>query len=172
MTAEGVIDSVEELIAIANRNEKLTFTYRVTREVAEANNAQIRRKGGAKLRLMTDSEIRELADYVEADFEEMCQAKPEIGQTSCPKCGRTLTFTDLIHEAASIGKHDKKFMGEVLLGKHGHVITVNGTDDDTHVFRCLRCGDRTVRAEYPNSPTPAPCYKAGCTHGGYAHCGY
>jgi len=177
MNDQGLIDSIEELTSIALSRPKLTRSYRVTEEVAVANYSKMREQGLEKLQPMTESEMQELGDYVGIDVSEIRNAHPCVEPTDCPACGRRLTFLDLIHEAASSGQHDKRFMGEVLLGKHGYVITINGVEDNTHVMRCVRCGDRTVNVQH------GPCYHSGgCVEfsasnastpqGGYAHCAW
>ena len=160
-----IIQDFEELLRIARSMPKQTRTYAVTAEVADANYRRMIAVGGDRLRPMTSAEMQELADYLGIEVDEVVMAHPHIEEKPCPECARSLTFTDLIHEAVSTGRHDGQFMAEVLLGRRGHFVTISGTEDTSHVMRCLGCGDRSVTVQH------GECYRSGCG-GSYAHCAW
>jgi hypothetical protein len=56
-----------------------------------------------------------------------------------------MTFADLANESIAAGRHTKAFIASIVRGRLGQFITVDGTDDDTHVMRCLNCGTRGNR---------------------------
>ena len=131
---------------LANHRPKRTHTYRVSRAVADANYAD-QLRSGYELREMNEDEIKEMAEFLEMDFEEFqggLVRKPYVSKQQCLKCERLLNFTDLINQAVHSKTHTKRFMREVLLGKRGDFITVPGTEEDDHVSRCLNCGDMSM----------------------------
>lgn len=171
--SDAIIDSVEKLKLIAASPGERTKTYRVTEAVAKANyQAMIERaeRTASPLVPMADEEMIELAQYVGVPVSEIRIARPRLTLVHCEGCGRRLTFTDMIHEGVCSGRHDRKFMGEVLLGVRGFFVTVSGTNDDTHLARCFSCGHRQMAFDHNG-----PCDKnpSSYTGGGtYAHCAW
>jgi ribosomal protein S27AE len=166
MHQQEIVTSFDELLAIAASKPKKTRTYQVTDEVAEANYIRMIQMSGDRMRPMTETEMTELGDFLEIDPSEIRSAHPCIEEKKCPKCGRSLTFTDLLNEAVSINQHAKTFMADVLLGRIGSFVTISGSEDDSHRMRCLNCGDNSVSVEHGD------CYKTKCNGKTYAHCAW
>jgi len=166
MESRHVISSVDELKSLAANRPKQTRTYRVTSEVAAANYQAMLERSGSRLKPMTVPQMQELADYLEVSLSEITLREPCIEENLCPTCSRMLTFTDLVHEAVVTANHSKAFLADVLLGKMGPVVTVTGSDDDTHRFHCINCGDRSILVRERD------CYKSGCQAPVYAHCAW
>lgn len=169
------ITSYDTLRAIAQSRPKLTKTYAVTEEVARANYQDIRRVDWHRMRPMTDDEMMEMAVILDVAAHEISGKEPHVEDKACRKCGRKLTFTDLIHAAASSGQHNKHFLAEALSGRLGYFVTIDGIEDDSHAMKCINCGERDLWQQreplsaFP-TPPPQPCYIFGC--GGapaYAH---
>ena|SRR5437762_10852879 len=160
-----VIDSLDVLQALAASRPRYTRTYRVAPDVYRANHAKNREAG--HLRQMTGAEVAELEDFLELPRETLHLLDWGVGDVTCAQCGRQMTFTDLANESVAAGRHTKGFITSVIQGKLGQFITVDGTDDDTHVMRCLNCGARGNRLRQMVGDASA----YDCAYA-YAHCAW
>ena len=125
--------SMEWLVCILSRRRKeitrllkdrpeLTQTYEVTGELA----GQVP-LDAVGLRLMDESELRELAEYLGVEVEYL-RGPFRVIDAECPRCGRRVTFLDFVKTAVDKGVHDRTELGAILTGEARNWITIRGRD--------------------------------------------
>jgi uncharacterized C2H2 Zn-finger protein len=142
------LTSEDEIKRLLQNRPEYTQTYQVSEDVA----ARIP-LDAIGLRRMDESELRELADYLEVEVDYL-RGPFRVIEGECPRCGRHITFLDFVKTAVDEGVHDRSELRTVLTGEAGNWITVRGRDGGRPV-RCSRC-QQTLRmlgeySEYSSS---------------------
>lgn len=128
------LDSAEEVRRLLGDRPHRTRTYRVPAESLR----DVARDSDRELRTLSDSEVREVADFLEVDVAEL-KGPFKVVDTTCPSCERQLGFVDFVRTAVSTDVHDRDRLREVLTGRDGHWLTIRGLDGGRPVL-CVRCG--------------------------------
>jgi hypothetical protein len=142
------LTSEEEIRRLLQDRPEYTQTYQVSGDLA----ARIP-LDAIGLRRMDESEVRELADYLEVEVDYL-RGPFRVMDADCPSCGRRITFLDFVQTAVDEGVHDRSELRTILTGEAGNWITVRGRDGGRPV-RCSRC-QQTLRmpgeySEYSSS---------------------
>ena len=124
-------DEIRHLLA--NRPHR-TRTYRVEPDALQ----DLAPDNDRRLRTLDDSEVRDVADFLEVDAAEL-KGPFKVVDATCPSCDRRLGFVDFVQTAVRSDTHDRDLLRKVLTGDHGHWLTIRGLDGGRPVL-CLRCG--------------------------------
>ena len=89
------------------------------------------------LRRMDETELRELAEYLDVDVERL-HGPFRVVDAECLRCGRRITFLDFVKTAVEQGVHDQSQLRAILTGEAGNWITVRGQDGGRPVA-CANC---------------------------------
>jgi len=98
--------------------------------------------------------IEQLLDLPEG-FDNTFSMKFAQGTETCKNCGRHFNFLDLVK--TGFGTHDKEFMKDVILGKHGYVLNPN----KPMLHNCYNCGTISEAASHSYK-----CKHYGCSSSG------
>ena len=126
------LSSEEEITRLLKDRPEQTQTYEVTGELA----GQVP-LDAVGLRLMDESELRELAEYLGVEVEYL-RGPFRVIDAECPRCGRRVTFLDFVKTAVDEGVHDRTELGAILTGEARNWITIRGRDGGRPVS-CARC---------------------------------
>jgi hypothetical protein len=126
------LSSNEEITRLLKDRPEQTQTYEVTGELA----GQVP-LDAVGLRRMDESELRELAEYLEVEVEYL-RGPFRVIDAECPRCGRRITFLDFVKTAVDKGVHDRTRLRAILIGEAGNWITIRGRDGGRPVS-CARC---------------------------------
>ena len=127
------LSSNEEITRLLKDRPEQTQTYEVTGELA----GQVP-LDAVGLRRMDESELTELAEYLEVEDVEYFRGPFRVIDAECPRCGRHITFLDFVKTAIDNGVHDRTQLRAILTGEAGNWITIRGRDGGRPV-RCARC---------------------------------
>jgi hypothetical protein len=142
------LTSEDEIRRLLQDRPEYTQTYQVSEDLASRIPLD-----ATGLRRMEESELRELADYLEVEVDYL-RGPFRVVDAECPRCGRRITFLDFVQTAVNEGVHDRSELRTILTGEAGNWITVRGRDGGRPV-RCSRC-QQTLRmlgeySEYSSS---------------------
>jgi len=137
------IRSLEELDRLIAQKAAKTRTLPIETEVLEAYRK--RTEVRLDMRPLSEGERRDVADYLEVEVGSIPFDEWRMSDMTCPACGRAMNFSDLAHEGISSGRHSRAFVVDILQGRYGSFIVVEGTDDREHMMRCRQCGFRGVK---------------------------
>ncbi len=128
------ITSKEQLKSLLQNRTESTITWLVNESVAE--HLQTKTDG---MRKMTQCEVRELANYLNEDENELQEPFYVDKRLICPECNRSLTFLDFIKTAIETDSlHSKELIADILCGRNGHWITIGGKNMKRTVH-CANC---------------------------------
>ncbi|MFJ9825536.1 hypothetical protein ACIRSU_14365 [Streptomyces sp. NPDC101160] len=91
----------------------------------------------ASLRPMSDEEVQELADYLDASPSSL-RGPFRVVDHTCSYCGRATTFLDFVKTAVDAKQHDRAQVRAVLTDAEAAWVTVRGTDGGRPVL-CANC---------------------------------
>ena len=111
-----------------------TQTYRVTPELLRT----IELDSKDRLRRLGESELAELAEYLEVDQGQLA-GDFRVVDASCAHCGRRTSFLDFVQTGVGTRHHDRRELAEVLTGRRGAWLTIRGRDGGRPVI-CANCG--------------------------------
>lgn len=94
----------------------------------------------SECRTITADELVDLAKYLSVNTKEL--KGPFILKSSlkCSFCARNISFLDFVKSAPET--HSKHMITQVMCGKKGYWVTVQGKDDFLDV-KCIECGHNT-----------------------------
>jgi hypothetical protein len=126
------LSSDEEIRQLLKDRPEQTQTYEVTGELARQVPLD-----AVGLRRMDESELGELAEYLEVEVEYL-RGPFRVIDAECPRCGRRITFLDFVKTAVDKGVHDRIQLRGILTGAAGNWLTIRGRDGGRPVS-CVRC---------------------------------
>jgi hypothetical protein len=132
------LTSQAELEHLLADRPRRTQTYRVPRDLL----ASIPNDSPPTLRKLSDSEIEELAEYLDVAADQLDGPFFVVDHT-CKKCGHKLGFLDFVKTAVNTGHHDRAELRDVLTGRGRSWITIRGRDGGRPVS-CASCGELIV----------------------------
>jgi hypothetical protein len=143
------IESDDEVRRLLEKRPHRTRTYRVSAELLRG----VRLDSDRELRELSDTEVQEVADFLEVDRGEL-QGPFKVVDATCPSCERRLGFLDFVRTAVQTEAHDRDRLREVLTGRAGYWLTIRGLDGGRPVL-CVACGQvarlPTGYSEYSSS---------------------
>ncbi|MGW4163738.1 hypothetical protein [Streptomyces sp. NPDC004788] len=123
----------DEIVEMLRERPERTRTYEVGAGVIE----RLPLDDPPSLRTMTDDEVQELADFLDAEPSAL-RGPFRVVERVCPYCGRALTFLDFAKTAVDTGQHDRERLRSVLTDAETAWVTVRGRDGGRSVT-CAGC---------------------------------
>ena len=144
--------SEEDVQRLLKERPERTETIEVAPEVLQ----RIARDEKAELRELDESEVEELAAYLEVKSAEL--AGPfRVVDASCESCGRRLSFLDFVRTGVDEGPHGREQLRDVLTGRAGAWLTIRGRDGGRPVT-CISCGNPARVSEYSEYSSSSYAY--------------
>lgn len=135
------ITSKDQLTALLNERSDNTETWLVRESVVES----LLELGTNNMREMTETEITDLAEYLDTNVQHLNRPFMVDNDLHCPKCARKLTFLDFVKTAieGESGFHTKEMIAEILSGRKGNWLTIGGKNFERTVY-CSNCGEGII----------------------------
>ena len=128
---KGIIHTLDELQnLLSNRPEKSKMV-----RVEESAMELVKKK--QHMRIITEEEVAELAEYLCVSTDELRGPFLIESSLKCTSCSRNVSFLDFV-KAAPIN-HSKDMIKKVVCGRNGYWVTVKGKNESLDV-KCIKCG--------------------------------